>query len=79
MKITDMNPNGMASASRSSTDSTAPSGGISNVSQSDNDKTLMNTPEPKARGYRADQLVNMAGDDSYTLLPEAPRKDKMRG
>lgn len=78
MKISDMSSNGAASEKRVDVDSTA--GNPANqASSSDNSPTLMNTPEPKARGFRADQLIDMAGDDSYRLTPEAPRKIKMKG
>lgn len=79
MKSTDSVTNGIKSGTRVSLDSTPPSGGITNVSRSDNSPVPMNTPEPKERGYRADQLVEMAGDDSYSLVGEAPRKTKMKG
>lgn len=79
MKSTDMTPNGQQTDDRASFDSTAPTGGITNVSKSDNSPTLMNTPEPKERGFRADQLIEMAGDDGYRLTPEAPRRDKIKG
>lgn len=70
---------GNSTDNRAAFDSTAPSGGITNVSKSDNSPTMMNTPAPKERGFRADQLVEMAGDDGYRLTPEAPRMDKIKG
>lgn len=79
MKSTEMGVNGQQTDNRASFDSTVPSGGISNVSKQDNSPTMMNTPGLKERGYRADQLVEMAGDDSYRLATEAPRKDKIKG
>jgi hypothetical protein len=80
MKISkNLNTNGMASASLNSVDSTPPSGGISNVSKADNSPINMNTPEPKPRAYRADQLIDTMSDDSYSLTVEAPRMTKMKG
>lgn len=80
MKITDLNKNGMANASRASVDSTPPSGGISNVSEEDNGSVLMNMASgPKSRGSRADALIEMAGMDNYRLVNEPGRKQKMKG
>lgn len=79
MKTTNTSKNTQSGEGRQSFDSTAPSGGITNVSSADNSPVLMNTPSPKPRGFRADQLIDMASDDGYRLTPEAPRKDKMRG
>lgn len=79
MKSTDSLTNGIKSGTRVSLDSTAPTGGITNVSKSDNSPVMMNTPEMKERGSRADALIEMAGDDSYRLGTEAPRKSKMKG
>lgn len=79
MKSTELGTNGAQTNDRANFDSTTPSGGITNVSKADNSPTLMNTPEPKERGFRADQLIEMAGDDGYRLTPEAPRKDKIKG
>lgn len=79
MKSTDMGGNGQQTDNRASFDSTVPSGGITNVSASDNSPTMMNTEGLKERGFRADQLIEMAGDDSYRLGTEAPRKDKIKG
>lgn len=79
MKITDAKTNTSSGQGRQSFDSTTPSGGITNVSASDNSPVLMNTPSLKPRGFRADQLVAMANDDGYRLSTEAPRKDKMKG
>lgn len=79
MKSTDLSTSGMAVASRASIDSTPPSGGISNVSAADNSPINMNKPEYAERGSRADQLIEMAGMDNYTLHTEAPRLGKMKG
>jgi len=68
-----------AGPGRQSFDSAPPSGGITNVSQQDNGAVNMNTPGLKPRGFRADQLVSMAGDDAARLGTEAPRTDKMKG
>ena len=59
--------------------STEPTGGISNVSQEDNGPINMNCPSTKPRGFRADQLLEMAGMDGYSLTAEAPRRTKMKG
>lgn len=79
MDIKDMSRNGSTSTKRMDVSSSAPSGGITNVSSSDNDKVLMNTPEPKDRGSRCDELIETMGDDGYKLTPEAPRMSKMKG
>lgn len=80
MKVTDVSTNTKSGGDRQPFESTPPSAGsITNVSQADNSPTLMNTPEPKERGFRADQLVEMAGDDAYRLTPEAARMDKIKG
>lgn len=79
MDIKDLSKNGAVSGKRMDVSSTSPSGGLSNVSASDNSPVAMNTPEMKPRGFRCDQLVEMAGDDSYDLGGEAPRKTKMKG
>lgn len=79
MKITDTVENGMKSDKRIDVQDTAASGGISNVSQSDNSPVMMNTPGMKERGFRADQLIEMAGDDGYRLGTEASRMEKMKG
>jgi hypothetical protein len=60
-------------------DSTEPSGGISNVSQEYNSPVNMNTPSLKPRAFRADQLIETMGNDSYSLQGEAARKTKMKG
>lgn len=69
----------MKSTSRGNFDSTPPSGGITNVSKADNSPVMMNTPEMKERGSRADALIEMAGNDTYSLGMEAPRKTKIKG
>lgn len=79
MKSTDSVSNGLKSGSRVSLDSAAPSGGITNVSKSDNSPVMMNKPEMAERGSRADALIEMAGDDSYRLGTEAPRRGKIKG
>lgn len=78
MKVSDMSSNGAVSEKRVSVEST--SGNPSKqASSSDNGATNMNTPGLKERGSRCDQLIDMAGDDSYRLATEAPRKTKMKG
>lgn len=79
MKSTEMGTNGQQTDNRAAFDSTIPSGGITNVSKADNSPTMMNCPEMKERGSRADDLIEMAGDDSPTLGMEAPRKTKIKG
>lgn len=79
MKSTEKIPNLASGETRQGFSATPPSGGISNVSQEDNSPVNMNTPGLKPRGFRADQLVEMANDDAYRLGTEAPRKDKMKG
>ena len=49
------------------------------TSDSDNLPTNMNTPSLKLRGFRADQLIDMAADEGYRLGVETPRTDKMKG
>lgn len=78
MKSTDMSSNGVKSEKRIAVESA--SGDPSRqASASDNSPIPMNTPGLKPRGFRADQLIEMAGDDGYRLGTEAPRKDKMKG
>jgi len=79
MKITDLTPNGMASSKRVDVADTTPSNGFSNVSSTTNSATNMNAPELKQRSWRSDQLVEMAGDDSFRIANEAPRHTKMKG
>lgn len=79
MKSTDTKTNTSSGEGRQSFGSTAPSGGITNVSAEDNSPVNMNTPGLKPRGFRADQLVDMAADDTGRLGTEPPRKDKMKG
>lgn len=81
MKITDQKTNSSASESRQAFQSSTPSNGnpAINASDSDNSPVMMNTPGLKPRGYRADQLIDMANDDGYRLSTEAPRHDKMVG
>lgn len=79
MKSTEMGNNGMKTDNRAAFDSTVPTGGITNVSASDNSPVPMNTPGLKERGFRADQLIEMAGDDTYRLGTESPRMDKIKG
>jgi hypothetical protein len=78
MKVSDSSSNGAVSEKRVSVTSSAGSP-ANQASASDNSATNMNTPELKERGFRADQLIDMAGDDSYRLATEAPRKTKMKG
>lgn len=78
MKVSDMSSNGTKSDKRISVQS-ASGDPSKQASSSDNSPVAMNTPEPKPRGFRADQLVEMAGDDSYSLKGEAPRRSKMKG
>lgn len=79
MDIKDLSKNGVTSGKRMDVDSTSPSGGITNVSAQDDSPVNMNTPGMKPRGFRCDQLVEMAGDDSYDLGGESPRRTKMTG
>lgn len=79
MKSTDAKANTTSGEARQNFGSTPASGGITNVSQEDNSPVNMNTPGLKPRGFRADQLVEMAGDDTGRLGTEPPRKDKMKG
>lgn len=69
----------MKSSNRGSFDTTAPSGGITNVSAQDNGEVMMNKPGLDSRGSRADALIEMAGMDSYRLGTEAPRRSKIKG
>lgn len=78
MKSNDMSSNGTASEKRVSVEST-PGDAARQATATDNSVTNMNTPELKERGFRADQLIDMAGDDGYRLSTEAPRKTKMKG
>lgn len=72
---------GYAGQDRQSFESTSPTNGAvpKQMTDSYNLPTNMNTPGLKERGFRADQLVEMAGDDSYRLGLEAPRFDKIKG
>lgn len=79
MDIKDLSKNGVTSGKRMEVSSSSASGGMTNVSSSDNSPVNMNTPEMKERGFRCDQLVEMAGDDGYSLAGESPRKTKMKG
>lgn len=79
MDVKEMSRNGAASEKRMDVTSTKPTAGITNVSAADNSPVNMNTPGLKERGFRADQLIEMAGDDTYRLGTEAPRMDKMKG
>lgn len=79
MDIKDMSRNGSTSDKRMEVSSTTPSGGLTNVSGTDNSPVNMNTPSPKPRAYRCDQLVETMGDDSYDLGGESPRHTKMVG
>lgn len=79
MDVKDLSKNGAVSEKRMDISSTKPTGGITNVSAADNSPVLMNTPEMKERGFRCDQLVEMAGDDTTNLAGEAPRMTKMKG
>lgn len=73
--------NGLAGEDRQSFESATSSGGANptNVSAEDNASVMMNTPGLKPRAFRADQLIEMAGDDMGRLGIEAPRTDKMKG
>lgn len=80
MKSTDMRDNGSKTDNRASFDSTAPSGGIRNVSQDDNSKVLMNLADGLApRGSRADALIDTMSDDTYRLGTEPMRMQKIKG
>ena len=81
MKSTNSSVNSQAGEKRQNFDSTAASNGnpAINASASDNSPVMMNTPGLKPRGFRADQLIDMANEDSYRLGTEAPRHDKMPG
>lgn len=81
MKISDMSTNGVVSEKRISVTGSAPSNGnpALNASSSDDSPVMMNKPEMASRGSRADALVEMAGNDSYSLATEAPRMGKMKG
>lgn len=78
MKISDMSSNGSISDKRIDVASSSGNPAMQ-ASDSDNSPTMMNTPEMKERGSRADALIEMAGDDSYRLGTEAPRKAKIKG
>lgn len=77
MKSTEMT-SGQKSEKRVGVDS-ADGDPSKQASTEDNSATMMNTPGLKPRGFRADQLIEMAGDDGYRLGTEAPRKDKIKG
>lgn len=79
MKVNDLSKNGTTSDSRIDVSPTAPTGGLSNVSQQDNGKVLMNKPELDTRGSRADALIDIMGMDSERLNVEAPRHTKIVG
>lgn len=79
VSLKDLSKNGECSTSRIDVSGTAPSGGLSNVSKSDNSAVMMNKPELAARGSRADDLIEMAGDDTYRLGQEPARKGKIKG
>jgi hypothetical protein len=73
---------------RMTVESTTPSAGLTNVSAADNSKVLMGAAAGlEERGWRADQLVEMAGEDGNdnppgnreTLLSTEIRKTKMKG
>lgn len=73
--------NGQAGDERQTFESSSPTNGSvpKQMTDSDNSPVMMNTPGLKQRGFRADQLVEMAGDDSGRLSIEAPRMVKMKG
>lgn len=73
--------NGQAGDDRQTFESTSPSkgGAPTNVSAEDNGAVMMNTPGLKPRAFRADQLIDMAGDDMGRLGIEPSRTDKMKG
>jgi hypothetical protein len=86
--IKDKSTPTITSKDRMTVESTTPSAGsITNVSGSFNSPVLMNAPEMKERGWRADQLVEMAGEDGNdnppgnrsSLLGNEVRKTKMKG
>lgn len=79
MDVKDLSRNGSMSEKRMDVTSTKPTGGITNVSSADNSPVMMNCPEMKERGSRCDQLIEMAGDDGYSLAGESPRMTKMKG
>lgn len=78
MKSTDMSSNGVKSDKRIDVES-ASGNPSKQASSADNSPVPMNTPGLKPRGYRADQLVEMAGDDGYRLGTESPRREKLKG
>lgn len=78
MKVSDMSSNGARSDKRVSV-SSASGNPSKQASSSDNSPVMMNKAGMKSRGSRADELVEMVGDDSYRLGTEAPRKSKMKG
>jgi hypothetical protein len=69
-----VNKSGMASV-----EETAPTGGFSNVSETNNTPVNMGAPSPKPRSFRAEQLIETMSNDSYDLNPESPRHTKMVG
>lgn len=73
--------NGQAGDARMTFESTSPSkgGAPTNVSVQDDGAVMMNTPGLKPRSFRADQLIDMAGDDMGRLGIEPSRTDKMKG
>lgn len=86
--IKDKSSPTITSPNRMIVESTTPSAGsITNVSGPYNAPVLMNAPEMKERGWRADQLVEMAGEDGNdappgsrsSLLGNEIRKTKMKG
>lgn len=78
MKSTDMSSNGVKSEKRIDVES-ASGNPSKQASTADNSPVMMNKPGMQPRGSRADELVEMAGDDGYRLGTEAPRKSKMKG
>lgn len=79
MKSKDMSNNGTYSDKRIPFDSTAPTGGIGNVSEQFNGQVLMNKPEMDYRGSRADALIDIMNMDTERLGTEAPRMTKIKG
>jgi hypothetical protein len=80
MKSTDVSTNTKSGEDRQKFESTPPSaGGITNVSQQDNGKVLMNKPELDERGSRADALLEIMNMDTERLGTEAPRHTKIPG
>lgn len=80
MKVSDVSTNTKSGEERQPFTSTPPSAGtITNVSQQDNGKVMMNKPELDERGSRADALLEIMNLDTERLGQEPERKTKMKG